>query len=175
MSLLTIWCERRVISYACVTFGIPQQQQRYSESAFKNSFIWAVVAVDWCSENMTSLLNQVHGRTGRKCSMVTSCHRNAPIVEKLPDRARAKKETYTARQVCWRRRRMFRLFATRRADIMALCSTHTIHGFSIISFNKFYVHLFVCEKRRTQNQKEKKKQVTGPNLHYYVSLLTFKR
>lgn len=35
---------------------------------------------------MTSVVNQVRRHTGRNCSMVTSCHRNVPAVEKLRGR-----------------------------------------------------------------------------------------
>lgn len=48
----------------------------------------AVVAVGWCSECVTSSVNQAHRHTVRNCSIATSCHRNVPIVEKLRDRAR---------------------------------------------------------------------------------------
>lgn len=64
----------------------------------QDSFIWAFVAVDRCLEHVTSLVNQARRHTGRICSMVTSCHRNVPIVEKLRDRSKKEKERGTHSQ-----------------------------------------------------------------------------
>lgn len=50
------------------------------------------LAVGWCSECMTSLVNHARRHAGRNCSTVTGCHRNVPIVEKLTDRERVRKE-----------------------------------------------------------------------------------
>lgn len=100
----------------------------------------------WCSEFVTSSVNQACRHAGRNCSTVTGCHRNVPIVEKLADSERVKKEEGGRNVACQNMQVIFYKWKCMPHH----CSTESFEGLnSCISFSSFsFMYPCVCGRKK---------------------------
>lgn len=81
--------------------------------------------------------------------MVTSCHRNAPIVEKLSDGARAKKETYTHGQAgVWKEEKDVQVISHQESRYFVAWSVPLTPFTAFIAFNVITsMYVCLCDRR----------------------------